>query len=205
MNLYDKYILPKVTNYLCNCGPVGKQRQKIVPEAKGTVLEVGFGTGLNLAYYDDTKVDTILGLEPSGEMWNLARNEIERTSIPVEFVRAGAENIPLESNSVDTVLITYTLCSINELSEAMSEMRRVLKPDGHLLFCEHGKAPDKSTARWQRILNPAWRMLGGGCNLTRDIPAIISNNGFDMTWMKTMYIPGFKPACFNYWGSAKKK
>jgi ubiquinone/menaquinone biosynthesis C-methylase UbiE len=203
MKLYDKYVLPKVTNYLCSNGPVNKQRQKIVPLAHGDILEIGFGSGLNLPHYDKSKVDIILALDPSVEMWNLAKEEIERQQMPVEFVKGGAENIPLQGHSIDTVLLTYTLCSIPDLVNSMSEIRRVLKPGGQLLFCEHGKAPDRSVEKWQRLLNPAWRTLGGGCNLTRDIPEIISNGGFKFEWLQTMYIPGFRPACYNYWGSAK--
>ncbi|MFT6204947.1 MAG: SAM-dependent methyltransferase [Spirosomataceae bacterium] len=114
-----------------------------------------------------------------------------------------AENIPEDDNSFDTIVITYTLCTIMDTNKALEEMRRVLKPNGKLIFCEHGKAPDKATQKQQSFINPLWKRLGGGCNLNKDIPLIIEGNGFKMIDSNEMYIPGWKPASFNYWGTAK--
>ena len=204
-SLYDRYILPKVTNALCSSGPNMKQREKIVPQAFGKVLEIGIGTGLNFGYYDTMKVDQLFGLDPSEEMWSIAQKQIPSSSLKVEFLKGLAEEIPLEANTLDSVLVTYTLCTIPDVDKAFTEMRRVLKPNGQLIFCEHGKAPDKSVRKWQNALNPVWRRLGGGCNLNRDIPQMIQQGGFDMQKLDTMYIPGLKVLSYNYWGVAVSK
>lgn len=202
MSPYGRWLLPRLTHWTCGLKPTMKQRAKIVPEAAGRVLEVGFGSGLNLDYYDRAKVRHIWALEPAREMWDLARGRVSGSGLNVEFVEAGAEAIPLADHSADTVLITYTLCTIPDAAAALGEMRRVLKPGGQFLFCEHGEAPDESVRRWQSRLNGAWRRLGGGCNLNRRIPELIRGAGFRIGRIETMYIPGFRPACFNYWGAA---
>ncbi len=203
MNLYDKYVLPKVVNWVCNQKPNRLQRMKVVPLAKGKVLEIGIGSGLNLPFYNPKTVKHLTAIDPSTEMWE--ENQIDPDTLPFEFefVKAFAEDIPAENNRFDTVRITYTLCSIPEAGKALEEIRRILKPAGELIFCEHGKAPDKSVQNWQNRINPIWKRLGGGCNLNRDIPSIIGSNGFKIHKMDTMYIPGWKPASFNFWGSAK--
>ena len=202
-NLYDKYILPKVTNALCACKPCMKQRAKIVPLANGRVLEIGVGTGLNFGYYDTDKVDRLFALDPSNEMLLLAKKQISHYPFQIEFIKGFAEEIPVEDNTIDSIVITYTLCTIPDVNTAFNEFRRVLKPNGKLFFCEHGISPDKSVLRWQNILNPIWKKFGGGCNLNRNIPQLIQNGDFKIEKLNTMYIPGFKPACFNYWGTAK--
>ena len=123
-------------------------------------------------------------------------------SVKTEFIESGAESIPLESNSADTVVMTYTLCTIPDTGRALDEIRRVLKPGGKLLFCEHGEAPDREVLGWQNRLNPVWKRLAGGCHLNRPIPRLLEQAGFFSRDIQTMYIPGWKPACFNYWGSA---
>ena len=203
MGLYNKYILPKVIHYTCRQKPAMKQREKVVPAALGNVLEIGIGSGLNLPFYDGQKVRSVIGIDPSESLWK--ENTLDFTKLPFEFrfVRAFAEDIPLDSNSIDSVVVTYCLCTIPDLPAAFEEVRRILKPSGRLIFCEHGKAPDKAVAQWQNRLNPFWKHLGGGCNLNRDIPTLIKGNGFDINQLQTMYIPGWKPASFNYWGIAK--
>jgi ubiquinone/menaquinone biosynthesis C-methylase UbiE len=136
-------------------------------------------------------------------MWGLAKKNAKDHHIDAEFLESGAESIPLDNNSADTVVMTYTLCTIPETHSALREVRRVLKPGGKLLFCEHGEAPDEHIRRWQQRMNPVWKLLGGGCNLDRPIPRLLKESGFASTDMQTMYIPGWKPACFNYWGSAR--
>ncbi len=204
-NLYDKYILPKVTNALCASGPNMKQRQKLVPRASGTVLEVGVGSGLNFKFYDPERVERLYALDPSEQMWAIAQSNINRDQLAVEYVRGFAEQMPVDDHSMDCIVITYTLCTISDVASSMREMHRVLKPDGRLLFCEHGLAPDPEVQKWQRRLNPIWKRLGGGCQLIRDIPALIQEQYFSMAQMETMYIPGFRPACFNFWGTAVPK
>lgn len=202
MDWYDRHVLPRLIDFACSAKPVRKQREKIVPRARGDVLEIGMGSGLNLPYYDRNQVSHIWGLEPSEEMRHKARQRLVDTELPCDFIDLPGEEIPLEDNSVDTVLVTYTLCTIADPVAALLGMRRVLKPGGQFLFCEHGEAPDESVRRWQSRLNGAWRQLGGGCNLNRRIPELIRGAGFRIGRIETMYIPGFRPACFNYWGAA---
>lgn len=202
MGLYNKYILPKLINCACAVGPVSKQRAKVVPLAQGKVLEIGIGGGLNLPFYNPSSVEQVLGLDPSAELLATIRPRLSQGPFEVKLLHAAAEAIPLADYSVDTVLITYTLCSISDVGLALSEMKRVLKPDGQLLFCEHGAAPDPAVLQWQNRINPLWKMFGGGCNLNRRIPDLIEEGGFKINDLQTMYIPGWKPACFNYWGKA---
>ena len=202
MGLYSKYILPKVVHFACSLKPNMRQREKVVPLARGRVLEVGIGSGLNLPYYDATKVTRLWGLDPALEMKRMAEEAARSMSFDVEFIGLPGEEIPLEDNTVDTVLITYTLCTIPEPDPALREMARVLKPGGELIFCEHGTAPDESVRRWQDRINPIWKRLGGGCHLNRAIPDLIEQGGFRIKGMETMYVPGWRPASFNYWGTA---
>jgi ubiquinone/menaquinone biosynthesis C-methylase UbiE len=205
MGLYSKYILPKVIDWTCKQNPNMKQREKIVPIAYGDVLEIGIGSGLNLSLYDKNKVTSITGIDPSEEIWKENRVDIKNLPFEFNFVKAKAENIPIDNNSIDSVVVTYSLCTIPDTILAFDELRRVIKPKGKLIFCEHGKAPNKAIARWQNLANPLWKMFSGGCNLNRDIPHLIKNNGFRINQMETMYIPGWKPASFNYWGTASLK
>lgn len=203
MGFYDEKILPRFINLACSSKPSMKQREKIVPHAAGDVLEIGFGSGLNVPFYDKQKVRKIFGLEPSEGMRKLAEERISESGLDIELIDLPGEEIPLEANSVDTVLITYTLCTIPDVAAALEGMRRVLKPGGKLLFSEHGKAPDESVIRWQNRLNPAWRKIGGGCNMNRDIPAMILEGGFRITEDERMYVPGPRIFSYTYWGSAE--
>jgi len=204
MGLYSKYVLPRVVHLACSARPKMRQREKLVPLASGRVLEVGMGSGLNLSFYDARRVTKVWGLEPSPEMSKMASAAVEAVAFDVEFVSAGGEQIPLDSESFDTVLMTFTLCTIPDAERALREIARVLKRGGQLLFCEHGAAPDAGVRRWQNRINPLWRRLAGGCHLNRDIPGLIRRGGFEITRMDTMYIPGWRPASFNYWGAAAK-
>jgi len=203
MSWYDQRVLPGLINFVCGAKPTRKQREKIVPRATGDVLEIGFGSGLNLPHYDRDKVRRIWGLEPSEGMRRLASDIIDKEGLDVELIGLPCEKIPLDDDSVDTVLVTYTLCSITELAPALEGVRRVLRPAGRLLFCEHGKAPDDSVYKWQERLNPAWRRFSGGCNMHRDIPAILEHSGFSVEDDNRMYIPGIRALSYNYWGSAR--
>ena len=205
MGLYNKYVLPKVIDWACKQKPTRKQREKIIPLAHGNVLEIGIGSGLNLPFYNRDNVDHLMAIDPSVENWNQHNIDLEDLPFGFHFAKAPAEDIPADSNWFDSIVITYTLCSISDTAAAFDEIRRVLKANGRLFFCEHGKAPDKKVQKWQNIINPVWKTLGGGCTLNRDIPGMILNNGFKMSKMETMYIPGWKPASFNYWGSAELK
>lgn len=202
-NPYHKYILPKVVHWACKQKSSQKQRTKIIPLAKGKVLEIAIGSGLNFPYYHAKNIKSLTGLEPSNEIWQLNKHQIDHLNFDFNFINAFAEEIPLARSSFDTVVITYALCTIQDPQKALAEIKRVLKPDGKLLFCEHGAAPDKKIAFWQNKINPVWKIVGGGCNLNKDIPTLISVNGFTITNLEKMYIPGWKPASYNYWGVAE--
>jgi ubiquinone/menaquinone biosynthesis C-methylase UbiE len=204
MGWYRDHVVPHVVNVACGMKEVERQRQKVVPLAEGSVLEVGMGTGLNLPFYDRSKVDKIFGLEPSAGMRRKANTRLEATDLDVEWVDLPGEEIPLDDDSVDTVLLTYTLCSISGWQTALEQMRRVLKPDGRLLFCEHGEAPDESVRRWQRRIDPVWTKLAGGCHLDRRIPEMIRGAGFAIDGMDAAYIPGPKVVSYEYWGAARR-
>ncbi len=203
MGFYEDRVLPHLIDLACSTRPARKQREKIVHLAEGDVLEIGFGSGLNLPYYDGDKVRRIFGLEPSEGMRRKARRNVDASGLEIEFIDLPGEEIPLERQSVDTVLVTFTLCSIEDAAAALEGMRRVLKRDGKLLYCEHGAAPDDRVRRWQDRLNPGWKRVSGGCNMNRDIPGLIQNAGFRITTDERMYIPGPKILSYNYWGTAK--
>ena len=205
MGLYDRFILPKVINWTCGQRPNMKQREKVIPTAFGNVLEIGIGSGLNLTFYNKEKVKSLTGIDPSEEIWKENNIDYQKLPFEFEFLKAFAEDIPVDSNSFDTAVVTYTLCTIPDLPQAFEELRRVIKPNGILVFCEHGKAPDRAVERLQNLINPIWKQLGGGCNLNRDIPDLIKTNGFKIDQLETMYIPGWKPASFNCWGTATIK
>jgi len=203
MNPYRRYVEPALVSLACSAKPVAKQREKIVPLAKGDVLEVGFGSGHNLPYYDAEKVTRLYALEPSMEMRKRAAKRAAAFPMAIDYLDLPGEEIPLDAASVDTVLVTYTLCTIPDVLKALGGMRRVLKPGGELLFCEHGRAPDPGVAKWQDRLNGVWGMIGGGCNLNRDVPAILQNAGFQPQRLEQMYLPSTpKFAGYNYWGVA---
>lgn len=179
-----------------------RQRAKLVPLARGRVLEVGIGSGLNLSFYDPAQVTKVWGLDPSPELARMARAAAGEVPFDVELVTAAGEEIPLEGRSFDTVVLTYTLCTIPGVEPALREVARVLRPGGRLLFSEHGRAPDAHVRRWQERLDPAWRRVSGGCRLTRDVPALLTSAGFEVTGMEAMYLPGWRPTSFNYQGAA---
>ena len=205
MGFYEKYILPKFLNCACGTKPINYQREKIVPLAKGIVLDIGIGSGLNIPFYNKSNIEHLYGLDPSEELLKIAKPLAKKNELEIEFLQCGAEAIPLPDQSIDTVLITYTMCTIPDIKLSNSEIMRVLKPEGQLLFCEHGLAPDKNIAKWQRRINPIWSKIAGGCNLNRDIPKLITSSGFKISNMEEMYLPSTpKFAGYNYWGVAKK-
>ena len=203
MGVYEKYLLPRLTHLACQTRPAMRQREKVVPLATGKVLEIGIGSGLNLPYYHEDQVQHIWGLDPSRELWALAKTDRKPANLDIEFLESPAESIPLDNHCADTVLVTYTLCTIPDIATALAEVRRVLKPAGQLIFCEHGAAPDRWVRRFQEALTPAWRRVGGGCHLNREIPALLQAGGFRIQTMDSRYIMGWKPVSFNYWGIAK--
>jgi ubiquinone/menaquinone biosynthesis C-methylase UbiE len=206
MSLYEKYVLPKFLNCACGSKPVARQREKVVPLAEGKVLEIGIGSGLNLPFYDKTKVDEIWGLDPSEELSEMARAVAIQEGMEVNFISSGAEEIPLPDDHFDSVLITYTMCTIPEVIRANTEIRRVLKNQGKMIFCEHGAAPDDNMRKWQKRINPFWGKIAGGCNIDRNIPSLIQDSGFDIIEIEEMYLPNTpKIAGYNFWGYAVSK
>ena len=163
--LYERHVLPKVLDACCSTKPINYQRNKIVPYAKGKILEIGIGSGINIPFYDKANVEKIYGLDPSEELNNIAQKKAINNNLKIDFLLNGAEEIPLPSNSMDTILITYTLCTIQDLESSLKEIKRVMKDDGVMLFCEHGIAPDTKVIKWQNRVNPLWGKLFGGCNI----------------------------------------
>ena len=202
MQLYDRYILPHLIDFACGMGEVMKARAKVVPQAQGRVLEIGIGSGLNLEFYDPAHVSLIVGVDPSAEMQHLGRERAARIDIPVEMIALELNQIQAADASFDSIVCTFTLCSIPDAVAALQDMRRVLKPGGRLLFCEHGLAPDASVVRWQHRLTPYWKPLAGGCHLNRDIPALIESGGFTLGALSSDYLKGPKPMTYVYSGWA---
>ena len=203
MSLYEKHVLPHVINCACGAPAVERQRQKVVPQAKGRVLELGIGTGLNARHYQAGQVTEVLGVDPSRESWVLAQPKIADASVPIEYCQASAEDIPLDNNSIDTVVITYTLCTIPDPASALSEVARVLRPGGLALIAEHALAPDPSIVRWQNRLNGLWGKIAGGCHINRDIRALLDYSLLSVDDWQGMYLPQTpKVAGYNVWGTA---
>jgi len=201
-NWYERYILPTALEIACGMPMISRMRQLVVPQAQGRVLEVGIGTGLNMRHYDKSRVTHITGLDPSLQLHPMARERIAQVGLPVDLIGLSAERIPLPDASFDTVLVTYTLCTIPDAGAALREMRRVLTPAGKLLYCEHGRAPDVSVQRWQDRLQAVWGPLAGGCHLGRNIPELLASAGFTLANPETRYLPGPRPFTFHYWGVA---
>ena len=205
MGLYNKYILPKFLNCACGSKPINYQRQKVVPLAKGKVLDIGIGSGLNIPFYNSDQIDKVIGIDPSYELIELAKELANDSKASIGLVIGSAESIPYPDNFFDTVLVTYTMCTIPNVAIANKEMWRVLKDDGRLIFCEHGLAPDKKISKWQNRIDPFWGKIAGGCHLNRDIQKLITDAGFSFESLDKMYIPSTpKFAGYNYWGIGKK-
>jgi ubiquinone/menaquinone biosynthesis C-methylase UbiE len=204
MGFYNNRILPFLIHLSMRQRQLAAYRSRVIPAASGRVLEIGIGSGLNMPFYATT-ADRIIGLDPSPKLLAMARDAQRERPVPVELIESSAEAIPLSDRSVDTVVTTWTMCSIPDVHRALGEMRRVLKPGGRLLFVEHGRAPDLSVRRWQDRLTPAWRCIGGGCHLNRAIGELIEGAGFGIERLDTGYMRGPKPMVFMYEGSARPR
>jgi ubiquinone/menaquinone biosynthesis C-methylase UbiE len=201
MGFYQDRILPHLINLAMRQKNLAAYRGRVIPAAEGKVLEIGIGSGLNLPFYT-ANVERVIGLEPSPNLLAMARDARRPHSLQVGFVEGSAEMIPLEAASVDTVVTTWTLCSIPNTTQALREMHRVLKPSGRLLFVEHGRAPDANVRWWQDRLTPIWKRIGGGCHLNRAIDSLIAGAGFRFGRFETGYMRGPKPMAFMFEGSA---
>jgi ubiquinone/menaquinone biosynthesis C-methylase UbiE len=202
MAFYRDIILPRLCDLAMRNRRLLPYRQRVIGAAEGRVLEIGIGSGLNLPFYG-ASVREVVGLEPAPRLIAMARNPAGSSVVPVSFVEGSAEAIPLDAASFDTVVTTWTLCTIPNAVNAVTEMRRVLKPSGRLLFVEHGLAPDEGVRKWQNRLTPAWRCISGGCHLNRPVRTMIESAGFRCDRLQTGYMPGPKPMAFIYEGSAR--
>lgn len=205
MSFYENTVLPFVIDLACSTAPIMDLRQKVVPLCTGRVLEVGAGSGINFKLYNANKVQHVYALEPSAGMRRKAEKNSASSPVPVQWLDLPGEKIPLEDNSVDTVLLTYTLCTIPDYATALQQMFRVLKPGGQLLFCEHGRAPEADVQKWQDKLTPTWVKIAGGCHLNRPIAEYIKQAGFAVTESENVYVeksPRF--VGYMYYGRAIK-
>jgi ubiquinone/menaquinone biosynthesis C-methylase UbiE len=203
MGLYAKYVLPRIIDLAMRNEETARLRAAWIPLARGEVLEVGIGSGLNLPFYS-SDVHRIYGVDPSVELQRIARGRVVAAPVEVEFLSQSAEEkLPLADASIDTVVTTWTLCSIADAPKALREMKRVLKAGGHLLFLEHGRAVDPGVADWQERITPLWKNITGGCHLNRKIDDLITAAGFRITELKTFYVRGPRPMTYTYQGAAQ--
>ena len=202
MSFYEKWILPRLVDVTMRSKEATRYRSQIVPQARGTVLEIGVGSGLNLPFYG-TGVEQLYGLDPSEELLVMARKKAGAIDFPIDFLAHPGEEIPLDNGCIDTVVTTWTLCTIPDPAKALREMRRVLKPGGMLLFAEHGLAPETRVQGWQNWLNPLWSRITGGCNLNRKMDELIQASGFRMVELKMEYAEGPRAMSYIYSGQAQ--
>jgi ubiquinone/menaquinone biosynthesis C-methylase UbiE len=202
-SLYEKYLLPRFINCACGVRVVARQRKKIVPEASGDVLELGIGPGHNLSFYDPLRVRKVSAVEPSDEMRAMAQAAPRPEGLKVELLSGVAEALPFADQSFDSIVCTYTLCTVADPQATLREARRVLKPGGAFLFCEHGLSPDPKVQRWQKRIDPLWKRLAGGCHLSRPVAKTIEAGGFKIERLDSRYLPGSpRFAGWNEWGRA---
>lgn len=190
MGLYRRYVGPRLVTLACAQSRISELRQSIIPQARGVVLEIGIGPGLNLAHYDPSQVIKVVGIDPEPALLELGKERVKASPVPVEIITAPGERIPLADNTADTAVLTYTLCSVQDPLVVLREIRRVLKPDGHLLFLEHGRSDDAPVAAWQDRLNPLWNLISCGCQINRDTRQLLRSAGFAIEDVDHFYLPG---------------
>jgi ubiquinone/menaquinone biosynthesis C-methylase UbiE len=204
MGFYEEWILPALIDLSMRNKRLRPYRERVAGRAEGRVLDVGVGSGLNLPFYG-RQVREVFGLDPSPRLLERARRNMRRADVPVRLLEGSAERIPLADRSMDTIVMTWTGCSIPEVRAALEDMRRVLKVGGRLLFVEHGRAPEPGVARWQNRLDPLWVRFSGGCHLNRKIDDLLSDAGFRVDRLETGYIPGPRIMTFLYEGAASPR
>lgn len=202
MGFYQRHIVPGLTHWAMRQSALVPYRNRVIGAAEGTVLEIGVGSGLNFPLYG-AAVTAVTGLEPSAELRRMAATRQARARVPVTVLDASAEAIPLDRASIDTVVTTWTLCTIPDVVRALAEMRRVLRPGGALVFVEHGHAPEPGVARWQDRLDPVWSRISGGCHLNRKMDQLIADHGFRIEGLETARLPGPRTHTFLYQGRAR--
>lgn len=205
MGFWDRHVVPRLIGCACSQKPIMKRRAKVVPLAQGKVLELGAGGGINFQLYDPARVSTVQGVDPSPGLLKRAREAAHAEGIEFDIAEGVAENLPFDDDSFDTVLATFTLCSVQDQMQSLAEARRVLRPGGKMLFLEHGAAPDAKAAKWQRRIEPVWKPIAGGCHLTRPITSAIAQAGFRIVAQDQGYMPK-TPRAFGWteWGEATK-
>jgi ubiquinone/menaquinone biosynthesis C-methylase UbiE len=204
VNFCDRWVLPPILDLVMRQHQLGKYRRELAAAASGRVLEVGVGSGLNFPLYGK-QVEIIIGIDPSPHLLAIARRRAAAAGIQADLLLGTATAIPLADNTVDTIVMAWTLCSIPEPLVALREMRRVLKPNGRLLFVEHGLSPEPKVERWQHRLTPVWRHVAGGCHLDRKVDDLMQAAGFDLNELRTEYAQGPRPMTYMYIGCARPK
>jgi len=205
MGFYAQYVLPRLIDLSMRNKEAARLRAEWIPRARGEVLEIGIGSGLNLPFYSP-EVQRVYGVDPSVELQRMARKRVAARRLPVEFLSQSAEEpLPLPNESVDTVVVTWTICSIPNVDQALQQMKRVLRPSGHLIFLEHGRSPDPSVVAWQDRLTPLWKTFTGGCHLNRKVDELITSAGFQIAELKTCYLSGPRPMSYIYQGFAQPR
>lgn len=200
---YDEHVVPHIIRLGCANAAVGERRAQVVPRASGRVFEIGCGGGLNQPFYDRARVTGFSGIDPSGKLLKYAREQARKTGWNADIRHGFAENIPFGDESFDTVVCTYTLCSVADSTQALKELRRILKPGGKLLYLEHGRAPEANVRRWQERIEPTWKHLMGGCHLTRPVNGAVAQAGFVVQPIDQGYMPKMpKFASWMEWGEA---
>jgi ubiquinone/menaquinone biosynthesis C-methylase UbiE len=202
--IYERRVLPRLLDLAMRNREATRYRKKIIPAAAGEVLEIGAGSGLNLPYYTSA-VSRLHALDPSETLLGMARKKRHSNDFAIEFLERSAEEIPLAGGSIDTVVTTWTLCTVPDAAKALCEAKRVLKPAGILLFVEHGRSPDASVEKWQRRLDPLWRRVAGGCHLSRKIDKLIHDAGFRIVDLENAYLRGPRPFTYTYCGRARPR
>jgi len=200
---YRDHIYPHLVSALDDPAPIREVRQRLIPLAQGKVLEIGVGPGANFLHYDPARVSKVYALEPNPGMIRLATQQRRRTKLDIELLNLPGERIPLEDSSVDTVVSTFTLCTVLGVVEVIRGMGRVLRPDGKFIFFEHGLSPDPRVQRWQRWSEPIPHWVFEGCHVTRDIPSLITQGGFKIEEMEMAYLASFPRSwSYSWWGTA---
>lgn len=200
---WDRAMVPKLIGCACSQPQIMKARSRIVPKASGDVLELGCGGGINMPFYDPARISSLSGIDPSAALLERSR-EAARARGMVADIRGGiGEAMPFSDSSFDTILVTFTLCSVDDQHQVLSEMRRVLRPDGKVLYLEHGSAPDPGVRKWQRRIEPVWKRIGGNCHLTRAVGDAYSSAGFSLGEGDRGYMPKTpRPFGWIEWGEA---
>ena len=202
-NLWERYAVPRLISFCCAQPQIMKARSRIVPQASGDVLELGCGGGINMEFFDPARITSYSGIDPSPGLLDRSRAAAQAKGMAADIRSGIGEDMPFDDDSFDTLLVTFTLCSVTDQAQVLREMRRVLRPGGKVLFLEHGRAPDSDVQTWQRRVEPVWKRIGGGCHLTRPISSAYEAAGFKIAALEKNYMPKTpRPFGWIEWGEA---